>query len=357
VGLGGARYNPAEFNTNPSFKEFIMRKFWLALSSWMMACTAMAATPGSLRVPLTTGTHVYFKGDDNRREQSVQVNLPESIDDYGRVTLQFKLSCPDGKCDRWDRVGTMSLQNDDYYQPLELLRFITPYGIGANWTYDLSDFLPLLQGPATFRFFIDTWVGPGHPQGNGWMIEAELVYEKASDDRPVAGYVQPIMTFEDVVYGDPLVSTERKSRVLPLVGYRSAQMRMVITGHGQGNDGNCAEFCSKSHQVTIGKQRYEATIWRDNCATTVDPNQKGTWQYPRAGWCPGDKVEPWKADVTTALLNGTTDFIYQPEAFENTCRPGVLDCSACVFGTGCEYDGGLHTEPRYFVSAYLIYYK
>ncbi len=334
-----------------------MRNFWLALGSCVMAWTSMAAEPTSLQVPLTKGTHVYFKGDDNRREQIVQVNLPESIENYGRVTLQFKLSCPDGKCDRWDRVGSMSLQNADQGQPLELLRFITPYGIGANWTYDLSDFLPLLHGPANFRFFIDTWVGPGHPGGNGWMIEAELLYEKAAEGQPVASYVQPIMTFEDVIYGDPLISTERKSQVPPLVGYSSAQMRMVITGHGQGNSENCAEFCAKSHRVQIGTYNYETTIWRDNCATTVDPNQKGTWQYPRAGWCPGDKVEPWKADVSLALLNGVTDFVYQPEAFENTCRPEATQCLGCVFGTSCNYDGGLHTEPRYFVSAYVIYYK
>jgi hypothetical protein len=357
VDYGGDRYNSAEFNTNPSFKDFIMRNFWLALFTWVMAWPSMAATPGALHVPITKGTHIYFKGDDNRREQTVQVNLPKSIEDYGRVTLQFKLSCPDGKCDRWDRVGSMSFQNNELNQPLELLRFITPYGIGANWTYDLSDFLPLLKGSASFVFFIDTWVGPGHPGGHGWMVEAELVYEKAEQNQPVAAYVQPILSFDDVIYGDPLVSTERKSRVLPLLGYRSAQMRMVITGHGQGNGDNCAEFCARSHRVRIGDHQYERTIWRDNCATTVDPNQMGTWQYPRAGWCPGDKVEPWKADVSAALLNGVTDFIYQPEEFENSCRPGVLECTGCIFNTSCEYDGGLHTEPRYFVSAYLIYYK
>jgi hypothetical protein len=334
-----------------------MRNFWLALSSWAMAWTSMAVTTPSLTVPITPGTHIYFKGDDNRREQVVQVHLPESIEGYDRVTLNFRLSCPNGKCDRWDRVGNMSLQKAEHDQPLELMRFITPYGIGASWSHDLSDFLPLLQGPVSFRFFIDTWVGPGHPGGNGWMVEAELVYENDMDDRPVAAYVQPIMTFDDVIYGDPQISAERKSRVPPLVGYHSAQMRMVITGHGQGNSQNCAEFCAKSHKVQIGTQRYEKTIWRDNCATTVDPNQLGTWQYPRAGWCPGDKVEPWKVDVTAALLNGWTEFTYQPEAFENSCRPGVLECTGCVFGTSCDYDGGLHTEPRYFVSAYLIYYR
>jgi len=334
-----------------------MLKFWFILGSCLLSWTVLASTPTpSLRVPVTLGTHIYFKGDDNRREQLVDVNLPPSVEAYGRVTLQFKLSCPAGNCDRWDRVGSFGILDPNDRQYRELLRFITPYGIGAQWKYDLSDFLPLLQGPATFRFFIDTWVGPGHPQGNGWMIEAELIYEEAGD-RPVAAFVQPILSFEDVIYGDPLVTSQRKATVLPLVGYRSAQFHVVVTGHGQGNAENCAEFCPKTHKIKIGTESYEKRIWRDDCATTVDPAQKGNWQYPRAGWCPGDKVEAWKADVSAALLKGVTEFSYQPEAFENSCRPGAAECMGCVFGTSCSYDGGLHTEPRYFVSAYLIYYK
>ena len=31
------------------------------------------------------------------------------------------------------------------------------------------------------------------------------------------------------------------------------------------------------------------------------PNEHGTWQYGRNGWCDGQHVRPWLADVTADL--------------------------------------------------------
>jgi hypothetical protein len=31
------------------------------------------------------------------------------------------------------------------------------------------------------------------------------------------------------------------------------------------------------------------------------PNEHGTWQYGRDGWCDGQKVRPWLVDVTVDL--------------------------------------------------------
>lgn len=33
----------------------------------------------------------------------------------------------------------------------------------------------------------------------------------------------------------------------------------------------------------------------------VEPNEHGTWTYGRNGWCDGQDVKPWVADVTAAL--------------------------------------------------------
>jgi hypothetical protein len=131
----------------------------------------------------------------------------------------------------------------------------------------------------------------------------------------------------------------------------------TITGHGQGNAQNCGEFCPKIHSMSVNGKNYTNRVWRDNCATTVNPNQQGTWQYSRAGWCPGDKVYPWVQDISDALLGSDAVISYNVENFENTCRPGVPDCRGCVFGTACDYDGGLHTEPRFLVSSYIVYMK
>jgi hypothetical protein len=48
---------------------------------------------------------------------------------------------------------------------------------------------------------------------------------------------------------------------------------------------------------------------------------------------------------------------YDVEAYVNTCRPEAEVCQGCSLGTGCEYDGGNHTNSRYWFSSLLIYYR
>lgn len=322
--------------------------FFLSLMPFAMA-------ESSERVILTEGTHVYFTGASNSRERLFEASLPTSTGGFSQATLHFKLSCPDQRCDAWDRFGTFGML-DDQGRYFELMRFITPYAIGAEWTFDISPFLPLLQGKQTFRVFIDTWVGPGHPNGHGWLVDASIQYAPGSlEQRPA--FVLPLLSEENVVYGNPEKSTQRQGTLLPLIGYRSAKIVTSITGHGQGNAQNCAEFCPKVHSLKVGERMFSRRIWRDNCASSVDPNQKGNYFHSRAGWCPGDKVEPWIEDITAALVGGSVNFTYDVEAYENTCRPGASPCQACVLGTGCEFDGGRHTEPRYYVSSYVVYYQ
>ncbi len=212
-------------------------------------------TTGTTRaeqVTLTSGTHVYFQGENNHRERQFEAMLPASSEPFAQAILHFKLSCPDGLCDGWDRFGSFGML-DAQGRYFELMRFITPYGIGAEWAFDISPFLPLLQGKANFRVFIDTWVGPGHPKGNGWLVDASIQYiPGVLDQRPV--HVLPLLSEANIVYGDP-------------------------------------------------------------------------------------------------------SFTYNVELYDNTCRPGVISCLGCTLGTGCEFDGGRHTEPRYYVSTYAVYYQ
>lgn len=307
----------------------------------------------NVTVTITKGLEIYFNNQDNRREQKVDVILPEYNPEFEKVTLEFALRCPSNKCDAWDRLGTFGVI-DEKGRYLELFRFITPYGIGAKWTADLSDFLPILEGKNTFRIFIDTWVGPGHPQGNGWLVDASLRYDKGYTNKR-AIFVYPILTMEDIIYGDPNRSTNREVILKNIERASSARLHTIITGHGQGNSENCAEFCLKNHIISLFGRTFSKLIWRNNCATSVDPNQKGNYQYSRAGWCPGDKVYPWIVDITDDLSSDLAEFRYDVDPYLNTCRPDAVNCSGCVFNTPCSYDGGLHTEPRYYVSSYLIY--
>lgn len=301
------------------------------------------------------GVHVYF-GDPNRRTVDTEVTFPAADLRYTRVTLRLGLRCPTGGCDWWDRLAHISILRPgaDGGEPveLEIARFITPYRVGGEFTVDVTDLQRVLEGPQTVRVFIDTWVGPGHANGAGWLVDAAFDFEGGIPERdPFA--VVPLWAPQRVVYGDPARPVDVTAPLDVPAGATGLRLRAFVTGHGQGNADNCAEFCARDHTFTVGSEApITQLLWRNDCATTAVPGQQGTWMYPRAGWCPGAMVTPWTADVGATA--GSLTVRYDVEAYENTCRPGVASCSGCTLGTGCDYDGGAHTEPGWEQSAVMV---
>jgi hypothetical protein len=291
---------------------------------------------------------VHF-GDPNTRQVDKVVTFPDAGQHFSSVTLHIDLSCPTGGCDWWDRHGHLSVMDGD--AEIEIARFVTPYRVGHQMTVDVTDLQRLLEGELTVRIFIDTWVGPGHANGAGWLVDATFDFVGGlATPEPFA--VIPLWAPHGIVYGDPAQPTAQTATVEVPAGATGARLRALVTGHGQGHAENCAEFCAREHTFDLGGEVVAATIWRDDCATTAAPNQQGTYQYPRAGWCPGAMVEPWVGEV--AVAPGPLDVSYDVASYENTCRPDATTCAGCTLGTGCEYDGGNHTEPNFQQSALLV---
>jgi len=306
--------------------------------------------------------HVYF-GAENFRQIDVALELPAPELAYESVSLTITLGCPNGLCDWWDRKGWIAVVEDpgtEQEKILEVARFMTPYRVGAQHVLDVTELRPLLSGDVTLRVFIDTWVGPGHANGDGWLVDATFDFVGGDPQRvPIA--VLPIWTLRSVEYGNPTLPTSQTVPETPIAIPAEADavsLRTIITGHGQGNLDNCAEFCPRNHGFLIAQQAFVRQIWRDNCAETPVVGQQGTWQYPRAGWCPGAEVIPWLEDVSAAITPGeTVAVVYDVEAYENSCSPESPVCEGCSLGTGCEYDGGNHTPPIYDLSAMLIAFR
>lgn len=306
--------------------------------------------------------HVYFTGDDNKRIVDAPATFP-SDGLYSQIILHLSLDCPQGGCDSWDRFASLGIVTAKGATPeedevIEIARYITPYKVKAAWDIDVTDLRPLLSGELTMRAFIDTWVGPGSPYGAGWLVTASFEMKGGVPGKvPVA--VVPVWNRAYVPYGDPAkpVSGSVPAVDVALPGGTSFALRAFVTGHGQGNAGNCAEFCQKDHTFTAGATPYTKTVWRADCATTAAPNQQGTWKYSRAGWCPGADVLPWVVDVTADAASSPLHIEYSVEDYENTCRPDAAVCEGCTLGTACDYDGGAHTEPNYQLSALLIAYE
>lgn len=309
-------------------------------------------------VPLFERAHVFFTGMENRRTVDGAAQFPDAT--YARATLTLTLACPSNRCDAWDRVASLSILDErggDGGAPaeLEIARFVTPYGVGGTWSQDVTDLMPLLRGPRRVRVFIDTWVGPGSSSGNGWLVTASVTLEPGAIEHPVRQVIP--LGWSSAVYGDParpIASQLPPRRVEVPAGVGGARLWVTATGHGQGNRDNCAEFCPRTHAVTFDDQRFEHTLWRDDCAENPIRNQRGNWQPPRAGWCPGDLARPWIVALPKAPSAGPHTVGYDVESYENTCRPGATPCAGCVFRTSCDYNDGTHTEPHYRVSAFLL---
>ena len=113
-------------------------------------------------------TDQYF-GSENFRDVQMEVDFPAS-GDWAQVGLLLYLSCPDsGRCDLWDRSASIQLILDpesESPESVEIIRYITPYGKQMDKYVDITPMASLLQGKQTLSSWIDTWVGPGHSDGD-----------------------------------------------------------------------------------------------------------------------------------------------------------------------------------------------
>lgn len=285
-----------------------------------LACTGGdAADSGSGRSPgqdevvsVFDAEYIHFGGEDaNRRSVDVEVTFPHDASTYRQLTGRFRLHCPNDACDYWDRYGTFGIvldpgTDDEHY--VELDRFITAYRVGFSWESDLTALRPLLTGTQTMRVFIDTWVTEGHDQGDGWLFDAEVAFE--GGDPPSPEPVAVVPAWGHLAWNAGLDDQPVETQVVPVDvtlpdDATAVTFRSFITGHGWNNSQNCAEFCAKDHYYTVGGQEFGREVWRDDCGDTdTDGVQQGTWQYDRAGWCPGAQVFPWDTDVSAEALGG-----------------------------------------------------
>ncbi len=354
---------------------------------------AVSSEPGAdASISAFNQTLICFGAADGGAPCSRTVDEPVTFPTTGtfsQIMMHVTLNCPTtvGGCDHWDRVGSIDLVTKGASTEagteetlVELGRFATPYGINPNipppnssysnnppvWDIDVTELRPLLSGTVTLRAFIDTWVPQGDPANNGagWLIGVTFNMTGGTPAKiPVA--VVPVWTWTttgrepmSISYGDPtqpIASSVPPQTVQLPAGATSFGVRTTITGHGQANLDNCSEFCPKQHTWTVGTTANTQQIWRTDCNNFPSA---GTYDNPRAGWCPGANVVPWDFDVTTQVGSGASaTFAYDVEAYTNTCN-GLSDggglCTGCAGGVPCQYDGSSHTAPIYYVSALLI---
>lgn len=267
--------------------------------------------------------------------QFTLVNLPENMEDFGQILLHFSVECPNDGCDPWDQPASFFLDAADG-NSYELARFVTPFGIECGpWTVDITDFKSIMRGPAVFRSFVQVW-GP-----SGWLVNADL--EFIDVQTPTYQKVTPLWETDNWVYGDPGISHDLPEQTVTIDNTtETGHMRMTITGHGQGNTDNAAEFSNKTHTIMLNSNAADShNLWKSDCASNPCADQNGTWEFARAGWCPGQNVIPYIYNLTDEITPGQALSIdYELEDYVNELNTG--------------YNGSSHTEPHYRIFSYLI---
>ncbi len=319
--------------------------------------------------PDTTWVHTYDEEFINWATPHVQTfEFPSDAEAYGEVLLYMTIGCPEapGDCDPWDRYAWLRLIEDlggGDTRDVEIARFITPYDItgpphypqSCQWVFDVTDYKFLLKDMVTLKLYIESWMG----NDEGWLITCDFAFVTGYDELQPFEVVN-LWMHDHIVYGDG--ETAHETHLPPVDVLIPAEavagkVRMTTTGHGQGNTDNCAEFCGKDHSVVAGTETFTHILFQ-GCANTECSPQGGTWQYPRAGWCPGDKVVPWDNDVTTLLVPGETLTIdYNIEPYFNHCSPNNPDCVSGETCPDCNYNYTGHTQPNWKVMGQLILYR
>ena len=278
---------------------------------------------------------LHWFGSENHRSITREVDFPPA-GSWNQVGLKLELECPEnGLCDHWDRTGSLQLvlnpdDPQEDWEYLEIMRHITPYRVGMCQYVDITGLAHLLVGRQTLVSWIDTWVGPGHSDGEGWRISFDFVFYGGR--ARTADEVVNIWGRRNITVGNIDPEHNVDSQIDPVdveipVDATRVEARLITTGHSFGNSENCAEFCVMRQDLYLDGERRSVLPWRTDCEHNPVANQQGTWRYDRNGWCPGAITIGQTIDITDMVTPGETavlDFdirMQDGSEYENT-NPG-----------------------------------
>lgn len=190
-----------------------------------------------------------------------------------------------------------------YPSRVELINFITPYGInldlnglnGKTWAFDVTDFAPVLKGDKYIAM-----EGGNRQEDN----DITFVYYHGTPPRDVKSLQQiwPNGSRVEANSTQILNNTYFEPRDITLSSTASQfKIRSQISGHGQEG-----EFIPRNHTIRLNNTtNLTRSVWTE-CATNPIYPQGGTWVYDRAGWCPGASVILKEWEITGSVTPGQT---------------------------------------------------
>ena len=262
---------------------------------------------------------------------TIDGNLPSYLGAYDTIIATLTVSCPVGGCGEWDRVANVEARSHEGNW-FEIIRYITPYGVPCSHKINLADYMSILNGKVTFRVNCGTL-------DNGYLYALSFQFKSGL---PPHKYSQVNQIWRDgYPFGD-----YNNMQPVPIINYNfpsntvASKMKLISTGHGWGNlnTGNAAEFYDATHNIWInGANTFSQHNW-----TTCNPNpdncspQSGTWQYNRAGWCPGSIAKPFDYDMTPFISPANVELKYMfLSSYLDQCHPNNPNCVTGVTCSDC----------------------
>ena len=100
---------------------------------------------------------------------------------------------------------------------------------------------------------------------------------------------------------------------------KKVELVTILSGHGQDETTNCAEWCDHRHQFVVNSENLEEIRHEGQIGSTggcgwaaakgASPGQWGNWAPERAYWCPGLPVDHKRMDITSKVNLGQENTI------------------------------------------------
>ena len=271
------------------------------------------------------------------------VTLPDAatIAGFDTMEVDVELTCllEPADCSEWDRIAYVYLCTDDTCDTrTELVRWITPYSRPGRrrWVMDATPFLGqiLAGGDHSFRMVF----GPNWEEATERTVSVSLRLSNGGEaDRSSA--VE--LAFRGGAFDATYNAMHMPFGFTPPAGTTRVELVVILSGHGQTDGDNCAEWCNHEHTFTINGGATERIDYPTGigdptgCALLtgdgVPPGQWGNWAPLRAGWCPGYPVPTHRFDITSEVdLSGANEITYRGTFMGAEPRGGNADLSAFV---------------------------
>lgn len=251
-------------------------------------------------------------------------------------------------------IVSEEIENKSYQPNIELLRFMTPFGVGffndnervaslkpvyipkweenVQWKQDITQLLPVLENAVYIGVFIDTWTKEGYNLSVSLEFDESEIPNHEKKEQAVISIVNTSKYAGAQQFYDAFHKGDLQVELPVEKALKNAKLYYITTGHGGHSEGD--EFTEKENIISLDTKIVKQFVpWRDDCASfrRFNPTsgvwmEKATWKgeeieeriassdYSRSNWCPGSDVIPEIIELGT-IEAGNHSFTFSiPEA-------------------------------------------